>query len=353
MPGRPTLVKQTKFTRRSFIKGMAASALVLNMGVAGRAQTPLRISLPPLQDSVPMAFANTENMFADAGLAVEFIGISSRSERSSALLSNNLDGVVSDISTLLFNRGNAEADVVITSTAFEVVDESRQLALLASGFFGVEDIDGLLRRINNQPQNSILVSRRTDFELMTDELLESVGIQVNPDIQYADTDDLVNAATFLVGGSVLSAVLPEPLAILAEDNELIDEAFLSKSVSNFETVPQLPSIVVFRREVLESRADDIATFYEVYNQAINAINDSSNDSVRESAINESIALFLPDLTRSELPSNFGDSYIIPTFPSPGILNQEDFDRVQAWAKRKDYLFGDVDFDAAVDFRFVS
>jgi len=353
MLGEVELAKQMTLSRRSFLKGVAGGAVLMGLGVGARAQEPLRLSLPPLQDAVPLGFANTENLFAEAGLNVELVGISSRSERSSALLSNNLDGVMSDISNLLFNRGNAEADVVIASTAFESIDGSRQLSLLASGFFGVEDLDGLLRRINDQPQNSILVSRRTDIEMLTDELLESVGVVVDPSIQYADTDDLVNAATLLIGGSVLSAVLPEPLAALSEENELIDEAFLSRSVSDFENIVMLPSIMVFRRDVIESREDEVALFYQVYNEAINVINEATNDSVRESAITESIKLFLPDLSRSELPENFGDSYNIPTYPAPGILNQDAFERVAAWAAKKDYLFVSDNFEQAVDFRFVS
>lgn len=342
-----------KHSRRAFLKGVAGGALALAWKTRVFAQAqPLRLSLPPMQDVLPIGFANTEGIFAKAGLPVELVGISSGRERSAALLSNSLDGVVSDVSNLLFNRGNAEADLVITSTAFEIVDDTRQIALLASGFFNVTDVDGLLKLINDRPQNSITLSRRTDLELVTDELLNSLGVVVDPEVHYADTDDLVNAATFLVGGSVLAAVLPEPLAIITEQNELIDEQFLSKSVSDFENISLPPSLIVFRREVIEEREAEVALFYEIYRQTIDTLNNTPSDTVRELAIVNTIELFLPGLSRSELPKNFGESYQIPIFPQPRALLEEEFFRASAWAKAKGYLFSDVDFESSIDFRFL-
>lgn len=341
-----------KYSRRDFLKGLAAGACLWSVDRRALAQRPLRLSLPPLQDVLPLGFAHNEGMFEAAGLAVELVGVSSYRERSSALLSNNLDGVVSDVSTLLFGRGNAEADIVITSTAFEVVDNTRQVALLASGFFNVSDLETLLKRINDRAANKITVSRRTDFELITDELLTSLGITVDPELYYADTDDLINAATLLVGGSVLSAVLPEPLAVLTEQNELIEEQFLSRSVSNFEDIPLPPSVVVFRREVIEQRPAEVERFYQVYRQAVDQTNAASKDAVRESAILNTLELFLPGLSRSELPQNFGSNYQIPTFPQPRALLEDEFNRVLAWAQRKGYLQGPVDFGTSVDFRFI-
>lgn len=342
-----------KHSRRTFLKGVTGSALALGWKTRIFAQEqPLRLSLPPMQDVLPISFANSEGIFAEAGLSIELVGISSGRERSAALLSNNLDGVMSDVSNLLFNRGNAEADLVITSTAFEIIDNTRQIALLASGFFNVTDVDALLKQINDRPRNSITLSRRTDLELVTDELLNSLGVVVDPEVHYADTDDLVNAATFLVGGSVLAAVLPEPLAIITEQNELIDEQFLSKSVSDFENIPLPPSLIVFRREVIEEREADVALFYEIYQQTIDALNNMSGDTVRELAITNTLELFLPGLSRSELPQNFGQSYKIPAFPQPRALLEGEFVRVSNWAKGKRYLFSDVDFASSVDFRFL-
>lgn len=339
-------------SRRAFLKGLAAGAFLLGAGRRGAAQTPLRLSLPPLQDVLPLGYAHNEGLFDAAGLAVELVGVSSHRERSSALLSNNLDGVVSDVSTLLFGRGNAAADIVVTSTAFEVIDDTRQVALLASGFFNVSDLETLLKRINNRAANKITVSRRTDFELITDELLTSLGIKLDPELYYVDTDDLINAATLLVGGSVLSAVLPEPLAALTEQNELIEEQFLSKAVSDFDNIPMPPSVVVFRREVIEDRQAEVALFYDVYRQAVDEVNAASKDAVRESAILNTLELFLPGLSRSELPQDFGDDYKIPTFPQPRALLQDEFTRVLAWTQQKGYVQGQVDFDTAVDFRFI-
>jgi len=340
-------------TRRSFLQGLGAAALSLGWGRRALAQPSLRVSLPPLIDSLPLGYAHEEGLFAEAGLDVEFIGISSRRERNAALFSDGLDGVLSDISTFLFGRGNAGADIVMTSTAFEQVDDNRQLALLASGFFNVDDLENLLDRVNERSQNSIFVSQRTDFELVADELIGQLGIEVDPTILYADTDDLVTTATLLVAGSALAAVLPEPLASLTERNELIEEQFLARSISDFDQVQMPPSVMVFRRDVVEARAAEVERFYAVYNEAVKQLNEASQGEVREAAIANTIELFLPGLTRSELPANFGEDYAIPLFPQPGELSSESFGRVADWAQSKRYLNGEVTFEQSVDFRFLS
>lgn len=343
----------TTFSRRTFLKAIAGSALTLGFGQRAFAQESLKVSLSPLQDVLPLAFADSEGMFEAAGLQVEFVGISSRRERSSALLSNNLDGVVTDISDFLFARGNAGSDLFITSTAFKDTGTTRQLALLASGFSNVTTLNQLFGQINNQQSNSITVSRRTDFEMVTDEFLESVGIIVDPAIHYADTDDLINAATLLVGGSVLSAVLPEPLASITQNNPLIQSAFLSNSVFDFDTITLPPTIVIFRREVIQQRQSDVALFYEVYKQAIDDINNASQNTVRQAAVTNSLQLFLPGLDPNSLPANFGSTYAIPTFTQPMQLAEAEFNRVHNWATDKGYLFGNVNLDQAVDYRFIT
>lgn len=340
-------------TRRAFLRGLGAGALAWCWSWRARAQEPLRLSLPPLEDVLPLGYAAQQGLFEAAGLAVELVGISSRRERNAALLSGNLDGVMSDLSSVLFNLANVEAEIAVTSTAFEAVDGHRQLALLASGFHHIGDLDALFARLDARPQNSIVLSRRTDWELVTDELLASRGITVDPEVHYNDTDDLVNAATLLVAGSVLAAVLPEPLAVLTEKNDLIEEPFRSVALDDFQSVKLPPSVLVFRRETIEARADELAGFYEVYRQAIDRVNTAGKDLLLEIGIDKAIELFLPGLSREELPLDFGEFVTVPTYPQPRTLQPEEFDRVAGWAFSKDYLQREVPFEQAVDFRFLS
>jgi len=73
--------------------------LVVAGGGLGAAATTLRISLPPVLEALPIAFAEAWGMFDEAGLDVDVVGITDNQERSTALLTSNLDAVMSDITS--------------------------------------------------------------------------------------------------------------------------------------------------------------------------------------------------------------------------------------------------------------
>jgi len=57
----------------------------------------LRISLPPVLEALPVAFAQEWGLFEEHGVEVELVGITDNLQRSAALMTGNLDGLMSDV----------------------------------------------------------------------------------------------------------------------------------------------------------------------------------------------------------------------------------------------------------------
>jgi len=66
-------------------------------------ETDLRISLPPVYEALPIAFAQEWGLFADQGIAVEIVGITDDQERSTALMTGNLDAVMEDMTRAILD----------------------------------------------------------------------------------------------------------------------------------------------------------------------------------------------------------------------------------------------------------
>ena len=77
----------------------------------------LRMSLPPVFEALPIAFAEAWGMFDAEGLSVELVGITDNQERSTALLTGNLDAVMSDVTSAVLDYLTSRSVVVVASAA--------------------------------------------------------------------------------------------------------------------------------------------------------------------------------------------------------------------------------------------
>jgi len=295
----------------------------------------LRISLPPVMGSLPLAFARGWNLFEEGGLDVDLIGLSDNQARILALMAGEIDGMVCDVTTaiLLVTSGT---DIVITSTAYQP-EQTGSLALLSQNYFKIESIDDLLSRtVKGNTMKSIAVTEMSDLEYEVDTLLKSRGYTVDPEKDYSYWYDMLQVATFLSMGSVYAAVLPEPYITYISNYPPSNPNHTIVRISDFDGIEVLPSVLVFRREVVEGSPEKIERFYTIYRQAIDMLNALSREELIERGIDEALALFLPGLTEESVPEGIMDSFSIPHFPQPQMLSQEQFEDVVNWANEKRY-----------------
>jgi len=326
----------------------ASAGLARSGSGSGGEGEPLRVSYSLSIDAIPLKFGIDQGIFRSYGL--EMVGEFMRSpkERRYALASGDLDCIIGDISTAIFGVANAQQTIAITSTAFERIDGGRQLALLGSGrnYMGVETLEELLDRLDSSWQNSIGVVRYTDVEFATDMLFERLGHQVDERQWYQEALDHVTVYQLLIFGKILAGVLPEPLATLASERNSIpnggtlregDWAFV---LSEYEGVSIMPSVIVFRRELL-SEGTRVERFYQAYGEAVDQLNALPREERLQLGVEMGLAAFreLYPVQGWQPPEGFAEIFEVVEFPQPRALSEEEFEAVARWAERKGYIKG--------------
>ncbi len=341
-----------KLTRRAFLKSLSLGCFATFFSYRKARpmnQEILRIATPPSLASLPLRLANLDGMFEKNGLKVEFNDeiVSRPSLQRKFLTSGQLDCIISDISGVLFEIANAYADIVITSTAFERVENTKTLALLGSGYnhMKCETMENLLSRIDRTPENSILIPRYTDMEFATDKLLnEEYGFKVDEQIAYTEVEDLTYSILYLLTGKRLASVLPEPLATLtgeknaAANGGTIRDGEWAYSLSNYQEIELMPAVIVFRGEIIRNKPYWINNFLTVYRKSIQTLNSTSNELLRGKAKNIGVELFRKLYYSTwEAPEGFEEIFTVPEFPPPRALRKSEFAKVFEWATKKGYI----------------
>lgn len=351
---------EAKLTRRSFLKsaGLTLLGLMVSPRLA-RPQSPLQISYPLSLEAIPLKFAQKEGIFQAHGLEVEILSRPEDLARRAEFVSGRLDGLIGDLSTVVFGLANAGAAIAVTSTAFEQVPGSQTLALLGSGPFGVRSLDDLFNRVSGRSSESIMILQQTDMHYATDQLLASLGRSFDDKVIYTEGGDLVNIYTLLIGGSVLAAVLPEPLATLAgPEDTILQERDRATYLSTYEGIELMPAVIAFQREVLESRPEQVERFYRAYSEAVVEINGAPREEFLDLAADIGIEVFnqlIPNqqYSRADLPEGFLEMFDVPQFPQPRALAEEELQAVVDWALRKRFISQRVSYAQATDNRFLA
>jgi len=303
-------------------------------------------------DSFPVAFAHDQGVFADHGVDVELVGFANRSDRNLALFSGSVDGALTDITSVLMLLA-AETPLKITSTAYEVIDDSRRYALMTHHFSYIDDLKTLLARIDEDPRRSIGLLRKTDLEFETDRLILAQGVPLDEDRQYADFEDLVLLATLLGQGSILAAVLPEPIGSYLEYITMAEEAPVVV-LADYKDQQLIPSVWAFQDSLIEEDPDRIERFYEGYRAVLIDLANRPRDEVVEVGLEAALRYFFPEISREDLPpgaEEFLQEYLIPAFPLPRALKEEEYQQVVDWTLEKGYLSASIPFELATTDRF--
>jgi NitT/TauT family transport system substrate-binding protein len=306
----------------------------------------LRLSLAPQIDSLTLAFGNSKGIFKDNGINIDLQGIGKRSDRNTAFFTGQLDGVLSDISSILLIL-NAGAQIRITSTAYESIDGNPAVEMLASPFSNAKDLAGLLQKTDGSQPHSIGIMPWSDLELEIDALIQATGFTVDKARYYSEFEDLTLLAQLVGGGSILGAMLPEPMGTYLQ--KLNPPALL---ISDFHDQKVLPSIIAFQEAILEKRTNDLEKFYQGYRQAIAGVNASPKDVLVTIGVDTALSLFLPGFNLKDVPTDVVNQLTIPKFPDPRALQASELQRVSDWAVQQGYLPTGISYDAAVSTQFV-
>lgn len=320
----------------------------ISMMVPGETIPPLRFSLPPVLEALPIAFAQEWNLFEAHGVSVELIGITDSQQRSAALMTGNLDGMMEDITRSILDASTG-ADIVVTSAASSRTQTgSIALALLSPVSFGVNSIESLFAS-----GYSIGTIYRSDYEYLLDRLLaDRIGEGVKPP-QTMYFHDILQMAVWFGAGTLPAAVLPEPyVSYLATYYPVGGRPIELVIHDRFSETGVLPSAVVFHRRYVESHPEAVAAFYAAYAEAIERINNTPREDLIDLGIDIALSLFFQGADRTTINQEVLDTISIPIFDLPMVLERSDYDAILAWMLDRKYVFKAPTYEEIGYFLFI-
>lgn len=283
---------------------------------------PLKIGVLFIEDNLPLFLAEAEDRFKKAGLEVKLIPFPSAAERDAALQAGQIDGEAADIvAACLLKKGGT--DVRISAITLGVTPKEGRFVLLGSpnsNFKSAKD----LRNVK------IAVSENTIIEYVTDMLLTKEGL-TNEEIQKLSIPKMPVRLQMLVNNQVSAALLPDPLASLAQKQGakvIIDDTTIKDNVSQV--------VLMFRKDSIDTKNEEIRKLIQVYGQAGSDLT-SSPDKYK--------ALVFE---KAKIPAPIKETYKSPTFSSPQAPSKQDVNNVVNWMVEKKLLDKPYTYEELVD-----
>ncbi len=283
---------------------------------------PLKIGVLYIEDNLPFFVAEQEKSYEKAGLKVELIPFQSAAERDAALQAGQIDGEAADlVAAALLKKGGT--DVRISSITLGATPQEGRFVLLASPKSNITKVD----QLKNVP---VAVSQNTIIEYITDQLLLQSGFQPS-ELKKMSIPKMPLRLQMLVSDQVKAALLPDPLASLAEKQGakvILDD---TKNQTNFSQV-----VLLFRKASIDEKKDAIKQLVKVYGEAAKSLTDNP-DNYRSLLIE-----------KAKIPAPIKDTYKSPTFSSPSLPAEEDLNRVLDWMVNKKLLDQKYTYDEMVE-----
>jgi len=318
------------------------------VAATGETAPSLRFSLPPVLEALPIAFAQEWGLFEAHGVSVELIGITDNQQRSAALLTGNLDGMMEDITRSILDATSG-GNIVITSAASSRPQTgSIALALLSPASFRLDSLDALLAS-----DYSIGTIYRSDFEYLLERLVaDRRGENAEP-AQTMYFHDMLQMAVWFGAQTLPAAVLPEPyISYLAAYYPVGGEPIELVIHDDFSGVGTLPVVIVFDRTYVANHPEAIAAFYAAYTEAIERINATPRDDLIDLGIDIALSLFFQGADRTTINQEVLDTIPIPRFDLPVVLPQADYEAILAWMLSKGYVYVEPTYADSIDFQFI-
>jgi NitT/TauT family transport system substrate-binding protein len=268
-----------------------------------------------------MYVAQKEGLFANHGVNVEFVPVSSAPERDQLLASAQADGAVNEIlSDMLFNKDTIQMQAV--SYALRPSVNSGHFFIIASAKSGITNALGL-------KGVEIGVSQGTVIEYVTERLLESEGL-TRDEINTIAVPKISDRMALLASGELMAGVLPDPLGALAVQQGAVIVLDDSKH-------PEYGfSVISFRKDVINANPKAIKGFLAAIDEAIKRLN---SDATKYTNVLSDQKLVPPPLLAT---------YKTPPFPSAGVPTEAEWNDVLIWAKEKGMLTTDVSYTDSVN-----
>ncbi len=280
----------------------------------------MRIGVLPITDVVPFYIALQQGYFKDQGLTVELVSVSSAAERDQLMATQQIDGQLNDlVSTVLFNA---------QSSKIKIVRKARQAFSNAAEYWILTPKDSAIKSPQDLKGKEIAISQNSVIEYVTQRLLEKEGLTA-ADIKTTNVPSIPTRLQLLQQNQVAAATLPDPLASLA----ILQGARIVVDDTKYPEYSM--SVISFRADVVDKRADELKKFLAAYDKAINDIR-TQPDKFRNTLIEV-----------GRVPDQLKDKYQFPPFPDPGIPSKAQWEDVVKWAMDRKLITAPVTFESSI------
>ena len=268
--------------------------------------TPIRVGLLPIIDSVPFYLAEEEGLFEAAGLNVTLETFSSALDRNAALESGAIDGQLADlIATGLIN--GEQHNVSIVKTTYRATGDVAMIALVAGADSGIESPSDLEGR-------SVGISTNSLIEYHLDLYLDEAGLSRDA-VEKTEVAAIPVRMELLSQGQLDAAVLPEPLITLAVNaggTVILDDRQSRLGMSVME----------FNVDYLADHEENVKKFLAVHEEAVQRINANPDE----------YAYLLP--AKARLPEFLVGIFNVPPFPSNDVPTAAETQQASDWLLEK-------------------
>ncbi|GCD10647.1 ABC transporter substrate-binding protein [Clostridium tagluense] len=261
----------------------------------------LTIGAMPDLDSVPVIIAEHNGYFKEEGIDVKIEHFKSATDRDTALQTGKIDGAISDMLAVVFFNDN-KFDVKITSKT----DGSYKL---------ISGVNSNISKIGQSAGKSIGISKNTIIEYLTDRIMENSSIDVNSPKKVA-IPKIPTRLEMLTNGKLDMATLPEPLASTAISSG-------GKVLSSSDKLGINPGVILFTKDTIASKSDEIKAFYKAYNKSVKFLKEAKQESYIDFVIKEA---GFPEIVKKTL--------IFPTYSNATMPPEKELREVLIWLKAK-------------------
>lgn len=285
----------------------------------------VKIGVLRTADSVPLYLAEHKNLFDKYGVDAEIVEFSNASEQSQAMEAGSIDVMMTDmIVQCLIQKGDTEVRTIATALGANI-EEGRMSVVAAP--------DGKVTGVDNLEGSSVAISEGTFIEYLLDSYCEELGVDVSKIQKVSIASLSLRYEVLMENKEVDCALLPDPLSDVALMNGaemIIDDTKLKNNYSI--------SVITARKEMTDNTelADN---FVKAYNEAIDLLNDSSDD-YRDFV-----------LSTANIPENMHDTYIIPHYTKNSVPSEDEVKSLVDWMVEKELLDSAYSYDEVVDSSF--
>jgi NitT/TauT family transport system substrate-binding protein len=219
------------------------------------AEGKLKIGQMPTVDGLPFWVADQKGYYKQEGVDVELITFKSANERDAAILSGDIDGMLTDpISTISLVASGTK--VKIASLALGATKAEGPMSIVVAPKSGIADLNGL-------KGVEVAISSGTVMDYTTERLLTDAGFKPE-EIKTTNIAQIPIRYDSLINNKIKAALLPQPwasLAVAAGGKVVIDDAKAGKL--NYST-----SVTVFSEKAMKEKPNAIKRFFIAYNRGV-------------------------------------------------------------------------------------